>query len=196
MRAQISTRINTGTKPAGLLRLFAMLVLVMAVLSPLAAQAQGNYVYVNNQTATNSVSGLFRLRHGCAHAIERLALCHRRSGRECGLLRPQPHHSQSGKQPDIRGQYGRPHHHLVPDQSGQRRTHARCGLAVPHAAHAGFLPGHFTGGNAGRQFPVCIEQRPDSNFHHQRRRDADSVCEPSYRDISYTELLLAQCRAW
>src|SRR6476646_1702138 len=56
MRAQISTRVNTGTKPAGLLRLLAMLVLVMAVLSPLAAQAQGNYVYVNNQTAANSVS--------------------------------------------------------------------------------------------------------------------------------------------
>ena len=57
MRAQISTRINTGTKPAGLLRLLAMLVLVMAVLSPLAAQAQGNYVYVNNQSAANTVSG-------------------------------------------------------------------------------------------------------------------------------------------
>ncbi|MFL6314857.1 MAG: MBG domain-containing protein [Terriglobales bacterium] len=57
MRAQISTRINTGTKPAGLLRLLAMLVLVMAVLSPLAAQAQGNYVYVNNQAAANAVSG-------------------------------------------------------------------------------------------------------------------------------------------
>src|SRR5579864_6033629 len=57
MRAQISTRVNTGTKPAGLLRLFAMLVLVLAVLSPLAAQAQGNYVYVNNQAASNTVSG-------------------------------------------------------------------------------------------------------------------------------------------
>src|SRR5438270_4171811 len=57
MRAQISTRINTGTKPAGLLRLLAMLVLAMAVLSPLAAQAQGNYVYVNNQAAANTVSG-------------------------------------------------------------------------------------------------------------------------------------------
>src|SRR6185437_5489667 len=57
MRAQISTRVNTGTKPAGLLRLLAMLVLVMAVLSPLAAQAQGNYVYVNNQAAANAVSG-------------------------------------------------------------------------------------------------------------------------------------------
>src|SRR5438270_1295452 len=57
MRAQISTRINTGTKPAGLLRLLAMLVLVMAVLCPLAAQAQGNYVYVNNQAAANTVSG-------------------------------------------------------------------------------------------------------------------------------------------
>ncbi|HEY2233990.1 MAG TPA: MBG domain-containing protein [Candidatus Angelobacter sp.] len=57
MRAQISTRINTGTKPAGLLRLLAILVLVMAVLSPLAAQAQGNYVYVNNQAAANAVSG-------------------------------------------------------------------------------------------------------------------------------------------
>ena len=57
MRAQISMRINTGTKPAGLLRLLAMLVLVMAVLSPLAAQAQGNYVYVNNQAAANTVSG-------------------------------------------------------------------------------------------------------------------------------------------
>jgi 6-phosphogluconolactonase (cycloisomerase 2 family) len=34
-----------------------MLLLVMAVLSPLAAQAQGNYVYVNNQSAANSVSG-------------------------------------------------------------------------------------------------------------------------------------------
>jgi 6-phosphogluconolactonase (cycloisomerase 2 family) len=34
-----------------------MLLLVMAVLSPLAAQAQGNYVYVNNQSAVNSVSG-------------------------------------------------------------------------------------------------------------------------------------------
>jgi 6-phosphogluconolactonase (cycloisomerase 2 family) len=56
MRARISTRINTGTKPAGLLRLLAMLVLVMAVLSPLAAQAQGNYVYVNNQAAANTVS--------------------------------------------------------------------------------------------------------------------------------------------
>src|SRR5690349_302551 len=56
MRAQISTRVNTGTKPAGSLRLLAMLVLVMAVLSPLAAQAQGNYVYVNNQTVANSVS--------------------------------------------------------------------------------------------------------------------------------------------
>jgi 6-phosphogluconolactonase (cycloisomerase 2 family) len=56
MRAQISTRVNTGTKPAGLLRLLAMLVLLVAVLSPLAAQAQGNYVYVNNQTAANSVS--------------------------------------------------------------------------------------------------------------------------------------------
>jgi 6-phosphogluconolactonase (cycloisomerase 2 family)/Zn-dependent membrane protease YugP len=33
-----------------------MLVLVMAVLSPLAAQAQGNYVYVNNQAAANTVS--------------------------------------------------------------------------------------------------------------------------------------------
>ena len=29
----------------------------MAVLSPLAAQAQGNYVYVNNQSAANTVSG-------------------------------------------------------------------------------------------------------------------------------------------
>ncbi len=57
MRAQISTRVNTGTKPAGLLRLLAMLLLVMAVLSPLAAQAQGNYVYVNNQAAANTVSG-------------------------------------------------------------------------------------------------------------------------------------------
>jgi len=57
MRAQISTRVNTGSKPAGLLRLLAMLLLVMAVLSPLAAQAQGNYVYVNNQSAANSVSG-------------------------------------------------------------------------------------------------------------------------------------------
>ncbi|HEY2114512.1 MAG TPA: beta-propeller fold lactonase family protein, partial [Candidatus Angelobacter sp.] len=57
MRAQISTRINTGTKPAGLLRLLAMLLLVMALLSPLAAQAQGNYVYVNNQAAANTVSG-------------------------------------------------------------------------------------------------------------------------------------------
>ena len=57
MRAQITTRVNTGTKPAGLLRLLAMLVLVMAVLSPLAAQAQGNYVYVNNQAAANTVSG-------------------------------------------------------------------------------------------------------------------------------------------
>ncbi|HZD08096.1 MAG TPA: beta-propeller fold lactonase family protein, partial [Candidatus Limnocylindrales bacterium] len=56
MRAQIFTRVNTGTKPAGLLRLLAMLVLVMAVLSPLAAQAQGNYVYVNNQSAANAVS--------------------------------------------------------------------------------------------------------------------------------------------
>jgi 6-phosphogluconolactonase (cycloisomerase 2 family) len=56
MRAQIFTRVNTGTKPAGLLRLLAMLVLVMAVLSPLAAQAQGNYVYVNNQAAANTVS--------------------------------------------------------------------------------------------------------------------------------------------
>ncbi|MGC2744282.1 MAG: hypothetical protein WA672_13905, partial [Candidatus Angelobacter sp.] len=56
MRAQISTRVNTGTKPAGLLRLLAMLALVMAVLSPLAAQAQGNYVYVNNQAAANTVS--------------------------------------------------------------------------------------------------------------------------------------------
>ena len=57
MRAQIFTRVNTGSKPARLLRLLAMLVLVMAVLSPLAAQAQGNYVYVNNQSAANSVSG-------------------------------------------------------------------------------------------------------------------------------------------
>jgi 6-phosphogluconolactonase (cycloisomerase 2 family) len=57
MRAQISTRINTGTKPAGLLRLATMLLLVMALLSPLAAQAQGNYVYVNNQAAANTVSG-------------------------------------------------------------------------------------------------------------------------------------------
>ncbi len=56
MRAQIFTQVNTGTKPAGLLRLLAMLVLVMAVLSPLAAQAQGNYVYVNNQAAANTVS--------------------------------------------------------------------------------------------------------------------------------------------
>ena len=57
MRAQISTRINTGTQPSGLLRLATLLLLVMALLSPLAAQAQGNYVYVNNQTAANSVSG-------------------------------------------------------------------------------------------------------------------------------------------
>jgi 6-phosphogluconolactonase (cycloisomerase 2 family) len=34
-----------------------MLLLVMALLSPLAAQAQGNYVYVNNQAAANTVSG-------------------------------------------------------------------------------------------------------------------------------------------
>jgi 6-phosphogluconolactonase (cycloisomerase 2 family) len=34
-----------------------MLLLVMAVLSPLAARAQGNYVYVNNQAAANTVSG-------------------------------------------------------------------------------------------------------------------------------------------
>jgi DNA-binding beta-propeller fold protein YncE len=34
-----------------------MLLLALAVLSPLAAQAQGNYVYVNNQSAANSVSG-------------------------------------------------------------------------------------------------------------------------------------------
>jgi 6-phosphogluconolactonase (cycloisomerase 2 family) len=56
MRAQNFTQVNTGTKPAGLLRLLAMLVLVMAVLSPLAAHAQGNYVYVNNQAAANTVS--------------------------------------------------------------------------------------------------------------------------------------------
>ena len=57
MRAQISMRINTETKSARLLWLIAMLLVVMAVLSPLAAQAQGNYVYVNNQAAANTVSG-------------------------------------------------------------------------------------------------------------------------------------------
>src|ERR1044071_2847262 len=57
MRAQVSTRVHTGSKPAGLLRPLAILVLVMAVLSPLAAQTQGNYVYVTNQSAANSVSG-------------------------------------------------------------------------------------------------------------------------------------------
>src|SRR5215467_1147804 len=57
MRAQISTRVNTGSKPAGVLRLLATLLLLMAVLSPLNAQAQGNYVYVNNQAAANTVSG-------------------------------------------------------------------------------------------------------------------------------------------
>ena len=57
MRAQISMRINTETKSARMLWLTAMLLVVMAFLSPLAAQAQGNYVYVNNQSAANSVSG-------------------------------------------------------------------------------------------------------------------------------------------
>ncbi|MGZ7052290.1 MAG: hypothetical protein ACXVJ0_09560, partial [Candidatus Angelobacter sp.] len=56
MRAQVSMRINTGTKPAGMLWLTAVLLLVMAFLSPLGAQAQGNYVYVNNQAAANTVS--------------------------------------------------------------------------------------------------------------------------------------------
>jgi uncharacterized repeat protein (TIGR01451 family) len=56
MRAQISIRLNTGTKPAGMLWLTALLLLVMAFLSPLSAQAQGNYVYVNNQAAANTVS--------------------------------------------------------------------------------------------------------------------------------------------
>lgn len=56
MRAQVSMRINTGTKPAGMLWLTAILLLVMAFLSPLGAQAQGNYVYVNNQAAANTVS--------------------------------------------------------------------------------------------------------------------------------------------
>src|SRR5882724_984966 len=56
MRAQISMRLNTGTKPAGMLWLTALLLLVMAFLSPLSAQAQGNYVYVNNQAAANAVS--------------------------------------------------------------------------------------------------------------------------------------------
>ena len=57
MRAQISMRINTETKSARMLWLTAMLLVVMAFLSPLAAQAQGNYVYVNNQAAANTVSG-------------------------------------------------------------------------------------------------------------------------------------------
>jgi len=56
MRAQISMRINTGTKPARMLWLTVVLLLVMAFLSPLGAQAQGNYVYVNNQAAANTVS--------------------------------------------------------------------------------------------------------------------------------------------
>src|SRR5882724_11512300 len=56
MRAQISMRLNTGTKPAGMLWLTALLLLVMAFLSPLSAQAQGNYVYVNNQAAANTIS--------------------------------------------------------------------------------------------------------------------------------------------
>src|SRR5258708_6821119 len=57
MRAQISMKLNTGTKPAGMLWLTTLLLLVMALLSPLSAQAQGNYVYVNNQAAANTVSG-------------------------------------------------------------------------------------------------------------------------------------------
>ncbi|HXA83822.1 MAG TPA: MBG domain-containing protein, partial [Candidatus Dormibacteraeota bacterium] len=56
MRAPISMRLNTGTKPAGMLWLTALLLLMMAFLSPLSAQAQGNYVYVNNQAAANTVS--------------------------------------------------------------------------------------------------------------------------------------------
>jgi 6-phosphogluconolactonase (cycloisomerase 2 family) len=57
MRAQNSMRLNKGTKPAGMLWLTAILLLVIAFLSPLSAQAQGNYVYVNNQAAANTVSG-------------------------------------------------------------------------------------------------------------------------------------------
>src|ERR1700738_2303485 len=56
MRAQISMQLNTGTKPAGMLWLTALLLLMMAFLSPLSAQAQGNYVYVNNQASANTVS--------------------------------------------------------------------------------------------------------------------------------------------
>ncbi|HEY1939352.1 MAG TPA: MBG domain-containing protein [Candidatus Angelobacter sp.] len=56
MRAQISMRINTGTTPSRVIWLAAALLMVMAFLSPLGAQAQGNYVYVNNQAAANTVS--------------------------------------------------------------------------------------------------------------------------------------------
>ena len=56
MRAQNSMRINTGTKPSRLIWLAAALMMVMAFLSPLGAHAQGNYVYVNNQAAANTVS--------------------------------------------------------------------------------------------------------------------------------------------
>ena len=56
MRAQVSTQLKTGTRPAGMLWLTAALLLAMAIVSPLRAQAQGNYVYVNNQAAANTVS--------------------------------------------------------------------------------------------------------------------------------------------
>src|ERR1700730_16664889 len=56
MRAQVSQQSNPGTNHAGMFWLTAALLLVMAIVSPLGAQAQGNYVYVNNQAAANTVS--------------------------------------------------------------------------------------------------------------------------------------------
>jgi hypothetical protein len=166
MRAQISTQPNTGTKPAGLFRLFAMLVLVMAVLSPLAAQAQGNYVYVNNQTAANSVS---------AYSVS-----------ATGAL------TQLSGSPFSTGGVGA----NVVCYGLNRITLSQINnlIFVANTGDRTITSFQINPASGRWQFPFCLKQWPDSNFHYRRGRDPDSVCEPCYRNISYTKLLLAQCR--
>jgi hypothetical protein len=56
-RLVVRTRGFLGRKSAGANRVTSLMALAAAFLLPLAAQAQGNFVYVNDQTTANSVSG-------------------------------------------------------------------------------------------------------------------------------------------
>ena len=74
---------ETGTEQQAMKAwVLAALLLAFAFVLPSMAQAQGGFVYVNNQSASNSVSAYKASAAGTAHPDYRITISDRRRGRK------------------------------------------------------------------------------------------------------------------